>query len=41
LIERFRGKLKERGQMSLIGLGRTMRMMDSNGNGTLDPNEFT
>ena len=40
LVERFREKLKGRGSRGIIGLGRQFKIMDDNGNGTLDPYEF-
>lgn len=40
LIERFRAKLRERGPMSLVGLGRIFSMMDTSGQAMLDINEF-
>ena len=40
LVERFREKLKARGSRGLVGLGRSFKIMDDNGSGTLDPYEF-
>jgi calcyphosin len=40
LIERFRASLQKRGSTSLVGLGRTFRIMDDSGDGQLDEYEF-
>lgn len=40
LVERFRQKLKARGSRGLIGLARQFKIMDDNGSGSLDANEF-
>jgi len=40
LVERFREQLKSRGGRGLIGLKRQFKIMDDNGSGTLDINEF-
>lgn len=40
LVERFRQKLKSRGGRGLIGLRRQFKIMDDNGSGALDRNEF-
>lgn len=41
LIERFRAKMVQRGNGSLIGLARSFKIMDDNNSGTLDQYEFT
>ena len=40
LVERFREQLKSRGGRGLIGLKRQFKIMDDNGSGSLDINEF-
>ena len=40
LVERFRNKLKARGSRGLVGLARQFKIMDDNGSGSLDANEF-
>lgn len=40
LVERFREALKARGGRGLIGLRRQFKIMDDNGNGSLDIFEF-
>lgn len=40
LVERLRDALKARGGRGLIGLRRQFKIMDDNGNGSLDINEF-
>ena len=40
LIERFRKALKQRGNNSVIGLGRAFKIADDNGSGALDFAEF-
>jgi hypothetical protein len=40
IMERFREKMKQRGARGIIGLKRIFKIMDDNGNGHLDQNEF-
>jgi hypothetical protein len=40
LVERFRDSLKSRGGRGLVGLRRQFKIMDDNGSGSLDLNEF-
>lgn len=40
LLQRVRDKLKARGAKGIFGLGRSFRIVDDNGSGTLDINEF-
>lgn len=40
LVERFRNKLKMRGGKGIVGMRRQFKIMDDNGSGTLDLQEF-
>jgi len=40
LVERFRNKLKARGGRGIVGMRRQFKIMDDNGSGALDINEF-
>ncbi len=41
LLENFRQKVRARGASTIVGLGRSFRVMDDDGSGQLDIDEFT
>jgi Ca2+-binding EF-hand superfamily protein len=41
LLEKFREKMAQRGARGILGLQRIFKIMDDDGSGYLDKNEFT